>query len=235
MSLIKISYDLEKDLSHYIGRYGGDFDKFHYGRNNINFDADIWPSVRKKITEAAPEDKEGVVREWLDSFQKKNNLFINTSIDSLQKLWDNNEALYLKALDDYFGKKMPFKKINCYLTTLSIAPYNDKEGYFFVSIWWGLAYQYNSIMHETMHLYFLNNFSQELSNSGISKESILEINEAVVALLNFEFSNFLLKPTFNNKPSTQDLQDEVVKLWKLKKPFPEILDRLIGMRKIENK
>ena len=88
-------------------------------------------------------------------------------------------------------------------------------------------------MHESMHLVFLDNYERYLIDKGIDKQGILEINEALAVLLNWEFKEFLLFAENNKKPSTMDLQDEVVKLYKEKKTFIQILDRLIKLRNKE--
>ena len=98
------------------------------------------------------------------------------------------------------------------------------------SIGSGLAAQSNTVMHEFMHLVFLNNLRDYCIEKGVDEQGILEINEAFIALLNYEFFDLLVTPAYNNKPTTLDLQRKVRELWKEKKPFAHILDELIKMR-----
>ena len=126
--------------------------------------------------------------------------------------------------------KKKIKNIDVYITTIGMCPYNIKFNYFFVTFFDSIPSQVKCIMHESMHLVFLHNYSKYLSSKGLGQQDIMDVNEALIELLNLEFREFLLLPARNYKPTASDLQNEVVGLYKQKKTFKEILDRLIELR-----
>jgi hypothetical protein len=85
-------------------------------------------------------------------------------------------------------------------------------------------------MHELMHIIFLENYESILAERGLSKQDILEINEALIELLNLEFSDLLVFKVYNNKPSAKDLAEIVVKEYNQGSDFQEILEKLIQAR-----
>lgn len=228
MSFIEIKYDLEKDIQNYeyslISKRIPD-----YGRTKLDPSFYLWPSVKNKILEAKENEKTEIIKKYLkDNFY--NTEAIELSIESLTKYWNTIEFDYFDNLSKYLGINKTIPKMSAYFTTLSICPYNFKQNYFYIPFFDGIAIQSKAIMHESMHIVFRQNFENYMSKKGVDEQSILEITEAIVILLNWEFKKFLLLPECNNKPSTKDLQDEVIDLYRKKKAFNEILDRLIEMR-----
>jgi hypothetical protein len=228
MAIIKFSYDLEKDLSNYDNNY------IHrrfpdYGRGEFDTAQNLFPSLKRKI-EVSPEDEKlKIVEEYLrNNFYKKE--IISQSISALENYWVTIEKDYFERLNKYMKIEKPLEEIKAYFTTLSICPYNPKDKSFFISLYYSLPHQAKTIMHESMHLVFRNNYEDYLIKCGVDGQGILDITEALTALLNWEFGDLLLLPEFNNKPSTMDLQEKVVELCKKKKDFQYILDELIKMR-----
>ena len=231
MTKIKIIYDMEKDIQNYDNNY------LHqrypsYGRKDMDTATWLWPSINRKLVDAPEAEKLKIIRKYLEeSYQDKQ--VTKLVVDSLTKYWGTIESGYFDKLKKYMNITKPINNMTAYITTLGICPYNRKEGYFYASFFSSLAWQTKTIMHESMHLVFLDNYERYLIDKGIDKQGILEINEALAVLLNWEFKEFLLFAENNKKPSTMDLQDEVVKLYKEKKTFIQILDRLIKLRNKE--
>jgi hypothetical protein len=229
MSKITILYDIEKDLQNYDNNY------FHqrypdYGRKDLDTAPWLWPSIKKRLNDTPEDEKLEIIRGYLEKrFQDK--LVMKIAIKSLNEYWCTIERNYFDRLRRYMGIKKPIKNMKVFLTTLNICPYNKKENYFYTSFFASIALQTKTMMHESMHLVFLDNFEKYLVENGVNRQGVLEINEALTVLLNWEFKEFLLVPENNNKPSAKDLQEEVVAFYKQKKPFGEILDRLIELRK----
>lgn len=230
MTLIKFSYNLEKDLKN----YKNSVFEFKYPKYNkkiptvTNF---LLPSFVKKLNETKDlEAKTKLTEEYLRNFEKKHSKFIEIQIKSLQEYWEGKESDYIKKIEEFFGVKVDFEKVNCHFTTLAISPYDVKNLSFMTSIFTSLARQTNTVMHEFMHLVFRTNFENYCLEKGLVKQAMLEINESFTVLLNYEFSDLIIIPADDMKESTLDLKSEIVKLWKEKKPFKVILDRLIEMR-----
>lgn len=125
----------------------------------------------------------------------------------------------------------PIISAKAYLTTLDICPYDKSKLSFYVPFFANLSVQANSIMHEFMHSAFLTNYESRLIDSGVDKTGVLEINEALAALLNVKFADLLVIPECNHKPSAKDLQQEVVRMAKSGESFEAILCRLTEMRR----
>lgn len=228
MSIIEIKYNLKKDLENY--NYGFLNSRLpDYGQGDFDTAPRMWPSIKKKI-EATDENKklEVIERYLLDNFYEKE--VMKLSIEAIDKYWSTIESAYFNKLHNFMEIKKKISKINVYITTLNIYPYNVKEKYFYIPFFAGLPVQAKTIMHESMHLVFLHNYGQYLSERGIDKQGTLEIAESLTVLLNWEFKEFLLLPESNGKPTTIDLQKEIVALYKNNMSFKEILDRLIELR-----
>ncbi len=228
MNLITIKYDIEKDLQNY--NYSFLNRRFpDYGRGDFDTAPNLWPNIKKEILEASENEKLGIIKEHLISnfYHKK---VTDLSVESLISYWSTIESAYFEKLCKFMGIKNKIPKMNVYITTLDICPYNTKEKYFYIPFFVGLAIQTKVIIHESMHIVFFQNYEDYMVNKGINKQGMMEIAEALVALLNLEFKEFLLSPDYNKKPTTKDLQDEVVELYQQNKSFKEILDRLIELR-----
>jgi hypothetical protein len=232
MALIKFSYDIERDLRNYKNSYF-EFNYPTYGRQDIQSKVAgyLFPSFRRALEEIdGTEEKIDFARKYLEKYKNRKEDFISSQQKALSEYWETIESDYIKALEKYFGVKIDFKEVNAYFTTLSIAPYNASEKSFMICMYEGLSGQIVTILHEFMHLVFRANYEKYCAEKGLSYQSILEITEALIILLNYEFIDFLPIPSGNRKPTTKDLQEEIVKMWNEKKGFKEILERLIDLR-----
>jgi len=228
MNKLDFRYDVKKDLQNYENNYL-DHKYPDYGRKDLDTAPFLWPSLKRKIDQAADDDKKVIIEDYLNNFAK-NELPITIEIGALRKYWSSLEAEYFKRLCDYMKIPNDVGKMTVYFTTLSMSPYSVSNRHFYVSFFSNLPSQIKTIMHETMHIIFRSNYENDLIKRGADKQAILEVTEALTILLNYEFSNLLIVPEKNNKPSTKDLQDKVVDLWKQKVNFLTMLDELIKMR-----
>lgn len=230
--ITKFSYNIEKDLENYDYSYF-DFKFSDYGRDlkklKINVVRNLPRSIIEQISDESKAQQERVliIRNFLEKFQKDKNSFIETSIRSIEALWHEKEADYLKRLSDCFGKEVFFDSIGVNFTTLGICPYNTRENSFYLSFWQNLADQVGGICHETMHLMFRHHFQDYCSAKGLTPEEVLIINEAMVVLLNFKFFDLIIVPEQNNKPTTLPLQSHIADLCRQKKDFNYILESSI--------
>lgn len=228
MSVITITYDIEKDLDNYNNNYIN-HSYPSYGREMFDTAPNMWPSVKNRIKIAEKNEKQEIVKEYISNNFLDSDI-IEINIKALKKYWDTIESMYFDKLYKYMEIKNPVVKMKAYFTTLGICPYHKDKRYFYISFFSGLALQAKTIMHESMHIIFLSEYEDYLVNMGVNKQGILDITESLTILLNWEFKDFLLLPEYNNKPAAADLQQKVVQLYKDKKSFSEILDELIKLR-----
>lgn len=227
----KFYYDLEKDLANYKQRYlkTGYRDYGYDGK--LDLGSVIWPTQEREILQANDEAKEAIVRKCLNEFSKEEKTMIEAQITALQTVWEEKEGRFIQRMEKYFGSPFNISEYSVYFTSLGISPYNLREKTFMVRLISSLPEQIGTICHELMHLYFMNGFQIYLAQNGLDEDQILNINEALTILLNFEFSDYIVLPEKNKKPSTYPLQDEIVKMYRDGKEFPAILDRLIEISK----
>jgi hypothetical protein len=226
---LNFKYDIDKDLSNYDNNFLNH--KYpSYGREKLNIGS-LVPVINRTDFGKDDFDKLGFIKENLESFYKKNKSYFDDQLKFVESEWQKRGDEYQKRLEKYFNVKIDFDA-TCYLTTLGIAPYNVDQKYFYSIMTWSPARQITSIAHEYMHLVFRSNFDKYLTEKGMTQQDILEINEALTVLINFEFFDLFIVPDQNNKPTAQDLRVKTMELWEEQKPFKEILEAVIQMRQI---
>lgn len=228
--ILKIAYDISKDEQNY--KYCL-IDKAYpiYKRKQIKILPAFSLHLLSNIDSASSTDgKYKIIRSYLVN-KYHNQPLMDIAADSLLKSWSFIEDVYINRALNYFQiVNYKIKPITCYITTLEMCPYNRQERYFFVPFYTNIANQTHIIMHELMHLIFLDNYKKTLLETGLSEQGILDINEALTILLNLEFKDLMLVVEENNKPSTLDLQNVIKDEYKKHTPFDEILKKLMAMR-----
>lgn len=227
---IKIVYDFDKDKENY--KYCL-IDKAYpsYGRDEIKI---LPPSASKLQTDLelslTPEEKSKII----DLYLSKNDKclpFFEISAKSLSLAWEVISKKYLEKLLKYLQiNDYEILPVTCYLTTLKLCPYDRNRRYFYVPFYANIADQMRIVVHELMHIIFLDNYQQHLEEQGVANQGILDISESLTVLLNLEFREFMLVEEINNKPSTFDLQNIVKDEYNKKTSFKSILQILIQNR-----
>lgn len=225
----RFSYDLEKDFDNYKNAYL-DFKYSKWGGEKPDLGSVIWPPQARKILTVPKEEQEEIVRKCLVEFSKEEKTMIEAQIKALEEVWAEKEGRFIQRMEKYFGSNFNVPSYDVYMTSLGISPYSYQEQWFMVRLISSLPVQIGTICHELMHLYFMNSFQIYLAQRGLSHDQIMEINEAITILLNFEFSDYIILPEKNEKPTTYPLQNEIVKMYRDNKDFSVILDRLIEMQ-----
>lgn len=226
----KFSYDIERDFDNYLRGYLN-FEYTDYGRGKLNLNSILWPSIEREILQANESEKEKIIKKCLNDFVSAEGKLIQTQLEALETCWAEKEGRYIERLEKYFGSRFDVSEYNVYLTTLGISPYNWRENWFMVRLLSSLPTQIGTMCHELMHLYFMNNFQIYLAQNGLSETDTANINESLTVLLNYEFCDYIVLPEDNKKPTTRPLQDEIVKLYRDNRDFPQILDRLIEVQR----
>ena len=225
--MITIQYSYEKDLENYIKSYINH--KYpDYGQGKLKIGS-LVAAINEVNFDSEEINKEAVIAKELKKFTHINKTYLEIHENALSEAWQLREKEYIERLSKYFNVPNDIEA-TCYLTTVGMAPYNYKEKYFYTMMTSSLSRQLTTIAHEYMHLVLRNNFDDYLRNRGVDRQSILEINEALTVLLNYEFSDLFIVPDHNNKPSIEDLKSMVINMWQDKKNFDEILDKLIESR-----
>lgn len=227
---IEVIYDISKDEKNY--KYCL-VDKAYpsYGRGKVNILPPFALELQSRLELASTsKEKNEVIHSYLTKTYLNRPLF-KLSADTLSKSWDMISEAFIKKLCNYFQiKNYEALPVICYLTTLKMCPYNRNQRYFYVPFFANLADQTRIIMHELMHIVFLDNYEQYLEEQSVSEQGILDICESLTVLLNLEFKEFLLVEEVNNKPSTYGLQSIVKEEYQKSTPFKAILQKLISSR-----
>ncbi|HUC96820.1 MAG TPA: hypothetical protein VMR16_04120 [Candidatus Saccharimonadales bacterium] len=227
---VNVTYDISKDEENY--NYSL-VDKAYpsYGRDKMNILTPFASELQIKLDSTLnSEMKNKIIKDYIKNTYLKHPL-LKLSTDTLSKSWGSISDAYIDKLYKYFQiEDSGALPVTCYLTTLGLCPYNRKQRYFYVPFYASIADQIHVIMHELMHIVFLDNYEQYLLGQGVSEQGILDINESLIVLLNLEFKEFLLVKAVNKKPSTYDLQDIVKEEYEKSTPFKTILQKLIASR-----
>lgn len=229
-NFIQVKYDMLMDEANY--KYSL-IDKSYptYGRSDVKVLPFFADELRILIDSVDDKNKKmRIVEAYLDKHYKNKYLF-NQSAKNLEEAWNLISNGYTSRLLKYFEiTKYAPEPVTCYLTTLKLCPYDRVKRYFYTSCFTHIFDQVYTMMHELMHIIFLDNYEDYLISRGLSKQSILDINESLVELLNLEFSDLLMFKVVNNKPSAEDLMSIVVDSHKKQLKFREILELLIVAR-----
>jgi hypothetical protein len=227
---IKITYDVQKDEENY--KYSL-IDRAYpsYGRDKVHILPSFASELQSQLDSISNYAKKNeIIKDYIKNTYL-NHPLLKLSAETLSKSWNIISDAYIDKLYKYFQienyKALP---VTCYITTLELCPYYRKQRYFYVPFYTDIANQTHIIMHELMHIVFLDNYEQYLLEQGVSKQGILDINESLTVLLNLEFKEFLLVKAVNKKPSTYDLQDIVKEEYEKSTPFKAILQKLISSR-----
>lgn len=226
---LTIAHNIIKDLENYQFCL---VDKAYpsYERQDISILPPFAAGLRSKLEVInSKAEKNEVIKSHLSAY--RDNLLLELSAETLSKAWQNIAEGYMSKLLTYFQiNDYEVLPVTCYLTTLEMCPYNRQKRYFYVPFYANLAEQIRIIMHELMHIVFLDNYQDYLKEQGISKQGILDICESLTVLLNSEFKEFMLVREVNDKPSTYDLQAIVEKEHEKQTSFQQLLRRLAEKR-----
>lgn len=220
--------------------------KFRYNRNH---DAWSWVLVAKKkdawglnwrrqvahmsdelLAQIVPlnfPQAQKIVGQYIASHprQADKHKIIRLEITALQSAWQNVEEKYFKALAKIMGKPLFRKDFVSYVTTGFMCPYNEKEGWFMVSMWHSLPYSITTICHEVLHLQFLFYYKKYLEQAGLKKEEIENLKEALTFLLNEpEFEQIILCQD-EGYPEHRDLRKKLRRAWLKHKNFEKLVEQ----------
>ncbi len=183
MSKIKFDYDIEKDawwwarIAQYEDLFGMDWKAET---------APIPDKLIKKINSVKSDKAQKLTLDYLKKrpSQKRIEEAIKYEIKGLGPYWSKIEEEFFSKLEQLFEGRMYRREFTGYFTSLTMCPYNYDEHWFMISVWKSLPFQIKTIMHEVMHLQFISQYYEYITDDrGLSEDKFEEIKESVATIL----------------------------------------------------
>lgn len=154
---------------------------------------------------------------------------IKQQLTALEKSWRKVEKKYFKTLESITQQPIFTTDFTCYITTGFMCPYEEKENYFFSSMWHDIPFSITTICHETMHLQFLHYYKNILKKKGMKVSQIEDLKESLTFLLNEpEFKDIILSYD-SGYPSHQKLRSQLQEIWSKDKNFDHLIERSLPL------
>jgi hypothetical protein len=230
MTKIIFDYNLKKDAWSWVLIAK---DKDLWGLNWREQIAHIPDELLEKIKKTSFSGAEKIVEQYIKKDPLKNykNIIKSSERRTLEKSWRSVEKKYFKILSQITQQPIFTDKFQCYFTTGLMCPYNEKDGWFMVSMWHSIPFSLTTICHEVMHLQFLYYYKDILKKRGLKNRQIEILKEALTFLLNEpEFSEIILCPDLGY-PEHQELRKKLRNIWLKDKNFPKLIDKAISLIK----
>lgn len=231
-------YSVERDLYNYTFNFL-DPKFYDYGRkarSGTEIAPVLWDDIHKALGTADDlSTKQSIAEAFLRDYAEKHHAVLSRCLAMVSEYWDGVEAEFLSKATGFFelGDYAP-EPVKVYLTTLNVCSYNTEERFFFIPFVGGLPRQAKVIMHELFHFLFLENYRGYLRENGMSGQDILDINEALVCMLNLLFRDNLMLPERDYKPAAEPLKRRTIEMYERGVPFGGILEDLIAYKKSPN-
>src|SRR3989344_7387465 len=183
---IRLNYSLERDIGNYVNALYR-FKWLKHGRGDIQekllapFPKPFKHHLEKAKNENQARQVSAVLLE--KSYTERKRRFSKVA-KKLEYAWQKEGSKIEKKLQDVFTKKIPFKKINFYLTSLPICPYNYKERWIMIFANIPTERQLQILTHELNHFMFYYYFGN--LESELSKEKFESLKEALTVFTNPE-------------------------------------------------
>lgn len=184
--MFNVNYSLKRDVDNYLNSVW----KFRYlkhGREGISgdlvkqFPQDFIEGL-KKIKRKHEASK--FVRTFLQSQHPFLAEYIRRVGKHLQVALDEERPKIVRKLEDVYNKKFPFNKIDVFITTLKICPYDFRKRWFMVSVYGNPKNHVNTALHELNHFMFYHYFG--CLKEKLGKEKFESLKEALTVFTNPE-------------------------------------------------
>ncbi len=153
---------------------------------------------------------------------------IKIFLEALEKYWGKIENQFFERLEKITGKKYD-EKTKCYVTTISICPYDSDEKSFMCSVLYNLPQAISTIAHELLHLHFHKYYYDEIEKE-LGEEKTHDLKESLTVLLNSEFKDLLIGYD-SGYESHKELRDFILREWKKEKDFDGLLVKCVELLK----
>lgn len=204
-------------------------DKNLWGLNWRDQIAHIPDELLEKIEKASSSRAQKIVEEYIKKNSKKGfkNKVMYSEMQALEKSWKIVEKKYFEILAEITQQPIFKEQFSCYFTTGLMCPYNEKEGWFMVSMWHSVPFSITTICHEILHLQFLYYYKDYLKKKGLKNDQIEDLKEALTFLLNEpEFGNIILSQD-NGYPEHQKIRGKLQRIWNKEINFQKFLDKAL--------
>jgi hypothetical protein len=149
---------------------------------------------------------------------------IDSFLQSLDNSWLRIEKEFFSRILKITGKELSGSYI-AYVTTLGICPYNPKENWFMVSLYYNLPKALSTLGHELMHLHFHEHYFHEIEKQ-IGLEKTHNLREALTVLLNLEFQDlWFIKD--EGYAEHKELREFISEEWTKEKDFNKLLEKCV--------
>ncbi|MFA5993399.1 MAG: hypothetical protein WC823_00400 [Parcubacteria group bacterium] len=222
MVKVTFDYNLEKDAWSWVVIAK---DRNVWGLNWRDQIAQIPDELLVQIEKAGFAQAQAIVAEYIKKNVKTEykNRVMRAEMRALEESWGLVEEKYFEILADIMQKPIFQEGFDCYFTTGLMCPYDEKEGWFMVSMWHSVPFSITTICHEIMHLQFLYYYRDYLEKNGLADEQIEDLKEALTFLLNEpEFGGIILSQD-NGYPEHAELREALRDVWSKNKDFQNLL------------
>lgn len=230
MNKVNFGYNLEKDAWSWVLIAQ---DKNLWGLNWREQVAHIPNDLLKRIGETSFSRAQKIVEEHIKKAPKREyqNKIMYFEMEALEKSWRIVEKRYFEVLAKITNKPIFTDKLNCYITTGLMCPYNEPGGWFMVSMWHSIPFSITTICHEIMHLQFLHDYKDYLKKKGLKNNQIEGLKESLTFLLNEpEFDKIILCQD-DGYPEHQELRKKLRSIWLKNKDFQNLIAESISVIK----
>ncbi len=209
--------------------------------SDIELDASNWQkslqasSYGIKWSDFLPKDisiEEARDSKYLKEYLKKK--YYNSGKIEEFKNWlkDNlNKESTVNDLESLMGKRFDINSIDIRITTFPRAPYNYKNGWFFV-IFKNSKREIiiSEIYHEMMHILFHEHYWAECESLGLNDSQISNLKESLTVVLNPILENRDL-PLDEGYPKHREVREKIMKIWKEKNwKFEDFLKNILKQK-----
>ena len=229
MTRVNFGYNLKKDTwSWVVIAKSRDLWGLDYKKETAYIPKDLLKEIKRSTFAVAQRKVENYLK---NNHDKKKEKIIKNKIESLKKLWQKREKKYFNVLSKVTEKTIYRNNFGCFYTSGFMCPYNEKEGWFMVSMWHDISYSITTICHEIMHLQFLHHYKKYLQKSGLNNNQIEDLKESLTFLLNGkEFKGIILSGD-RGYPKHQKLRKKLKKIWATEVNFKYFLDKAVKVIK----
>jgi hypothetical protein len=195
---IKVKYSREKETDNYLNSLYK-FRWLKHGRKDIRERLlKPLPSEFKKKLLNAKHDKEAekIIGSYLKEKEDQRKDTYKRVAQQLQVAWNDNEKHILANLEKLYENKVPFDKIDVYLSSIPICPYNYRDKWIMVFANTETDRQIKIIIHELNHFMFYHYFG--FMREKLDREKFESIKEALTVFTNPEEKGYPAQQTLRN-------------------------------------
>lgn len=185
---LKVEFSLDHEINNYVNSLYK-FRWLKHGRKHIQENLlKPFPENFKKELSKCKSEKEarGVIKKFLGKDLNKRERKLKLIASNLEKAWSEKNIELVEKLEKVYEKKLPFKTLNVYLTSIPICPYNFEKRWIMVFAYTPkINTQLEIIIHELNHFMFLYHYGD--LERKIGKKKFEQLKEALTVFTDSEY------------------------------------------------